>query len=139
MLHHPLRLEGFLLSTVQEKTGSCGLRRRRRRRRMLGHLEPSAPREPCAAATPIPCDSFDLKNAAPNIQAPSAALRFITDIEHPHGLIARFSIRQRRQQQQQQRRRVGRLLYTTSPVVVVVEQLRPRHGESRSVRLDVIY
>lgn len=86
MLHHPLRLEGFSLSTIQEKTGS----------RVLGRR--TTPNRPSAESTPtakwISCNSFDRTRAVPAARYPvqHCVSRRPSSI---HRLITRYSIRQR--------------------------------------------
>lgn len=85
MLHHPLRLEAVLFSTIQKEAGQ----RRAEQKgavRTAGrgsHLNGSAEMHP----TQKHCAEY---------WEPMAALRFITATRHQRGWITRFSIRQRR-------------------------------------------
>ena len=76
MLHRPLRLEGFLLSTVQEKTGGWGMS-------TPGMLVRLAPQE--RWVQPNWFLVIHWMSKALRLTLDSAPLRFIMDIRHIHG------------------------------------------------------
>lgn len=98
MLHHPLRLEAFLLSTIQKKTDSRGLSRN----------APSAPLESFLQLNWSPKFHPTQKRCAEYSQ-PIAALRFIIAIRHQRGWCARLSIRQGARQTSTRRGISGRI------------------------------